>query len=342
MVEIKHDFSLKELNTFGLDVVAKEYIRYSSLDELRKTLQQKRLYSEPLLILGGGSNLLFEGDFNGVVLHSNIKGIEVVCESQNEVIVRAGAGEEWDGLVKWAVDQGFYGLENLSLIPGHVGAAPVQNIGAYGVEVKDVFEKATGVWIESGDDFSIELPQMQFDYRFSIFKGELKNRVVLSHVYFRLKKEGSLYLDYGSVREAVEKLGGATLSNVRKAVIEIRQSKLPDPKVLGNAGSFFKNPIVPNFHFLKIKKEYPHMPFYLQPSSDQVKIPAGWLIEQCGWKGKSLGQSAVHDKQALVLVNRGGATGNELVQLALAIEKDVKKHFDIELEKEVTVISSSI
>lgn len=342
MLEIQHDYSLQKLNTFGLDIAAKEYIKYDSVDELKTILKQKNPFALPALILGGGSNLLFKEDFRGTVLHSFIKGIEVVEETTDEVLVRAGAGEEWDSLVQWAVDHTFYGLENLSLIPGHVGAAPVQNIGAYGVEIKDVFERAEGVWLASGEDFKIEASQMEFDYRHSIFKGDLKGKVILTHLFFRLKKKGVLHLDYGSVREAVKNLGETSLQNVREAIIQIRSSKLPDPSVLGNAGSFFKNPIISHAHFMKLKEQFSEIPYYLLSNSDQVKIPAGWLIQECGWKGKSLGEAAVHDKQALVLINKGGATGDDLIQLALQIENDVLSRFSIQLEKEVTVISSSI
>ncbi len=342
MLEIKHDYSLQKLNTFGLDIVAKEYIKYDSVDELKAILKQQNTIALPALILGGGSNLLFKEDFKGAVLHSFIKGMEVVEETTDEVLVRAGAGEEWDSLVQWAVDHAFYGLENLSLIPGHVGAAPVQNIGAYGVEIKDVFERAEGVWLASGEDFKIEASQMKFDYRYSIFKGDLKEKVILTHLFFRLKKKGVLHLDYGSVRDAVNILGETSLQNVREAIIQIRSSKLPDPSVLGNAGSFFKNPIISNEHFMKLKQQFSEIPYYLLSNSDQVKIPAGWLIQECGWKGKSLGEAAVHDKQALVLINKGGATGDDIIQLALRIENDVLSRFSIQLEKEVTVISSSI
>lgn len=342
MIEMHSNYALQKLNTFGLSVIAKEYIKYDSVKELQNTLRQRTPFTEPVLILGGGSNLLFKDDFQGVVLHSFIKGIEVVEQTANEVLIRVGAGVEWDDFVEWTVNHEFYGLENLSLIPGHVGAAPVQNIGAYGVEVKDVFERAEGVWLESGDVFEIEASQMEFDYRYSIFKGELKDKVVLTYLFFRLKKEGILNLDYGSVEESVKNLGEVSLKNVRKAIIQIRSSKLPDPSVIGNAGSFFKNPIVSKVHFMKLKESFPEMPYYILQNSDQVKIPAGWLIQECGWKGKSLGEAAVHDKQALVLINKGGATGRDLIRLALQIENDVFERFSIQLEKEVTVISSSI
>lgn len=342
MIEMHSNYALQKLNTFGLSVIAKEYIKYDSVKELQNTLRQRTPFTEPVLILGGGSNLLFKDDFQGVVLHSFIKGVEVVEQTANEVLIRVGAGVEWDDFVEWTVNHEFYGLENLSLIPGHVGAAPVQNIGAYGVEVKDVFERAEGVWLESGDVFEIEASQMEFDYRYSIFKGELKDKVVLTYLYFRLKKEGKLNLDYGSVQETVKNLGEVSLKNVRKAIIQIRSSKLPDPSVIGNAGSFFKNPIVSKVHFVKLKELFSELPYYILQNSDQVKIPAGWLIQKCGWKGKSLGEAAVHDKQALVLINKGGATGSDLIRLALQIENDVFERFSIQLEKEVTVISSSI
>ncbi len=312
MIDIKQNFSLKKLNTFGLDVKADRYIKYDSKTDIQGFLKNQKI-SNHYLILGGGSNLLFDGDFDGDIFHSFINHIKIVKENEDSVLIRVGSGVEWDSLVSWSVDNNYYGIENLSYIPGVVGAAPVQNIGAYGVEFKDVFVKAEGVYIENGDDFSIEKSQANYGYRDSIFKRQLKDKVIITDVYIKLLKNGTLHLDYGAVNEHVEHLGGATLKNVRDAIIFIRKSKLPDPEEIGNAGSFFKNPVVSFSHFEKIKSQFPNMPFYLQDDKSLVKIPAGWLIETCGWKGKAIGNAAVHDKQALVLINKGEATGKEIL-----------------------------
>jgi UDP-N-acetylmuramate dehydrogenase len=264
--------------------------------------------------------------------------MEVVFENNDEVIVRSAAGETWDDLVAWSVAKGFYGLENLSYIPGQVGASAVQNIGAYGVEVKDVFEKATGLWLNSGDNFEISKDEIKFDYRYSVFKGPLKGQVVLTDVYFRLRKNGILNFEYGTLSKAVEAFGGATLETIRQAVIQIRKSKLPDPAIFGNAGSFFKNPVVSNEVFNSLVALYPNIPYYRVQDSTKVKIPAGWLIEQCGWKGKSMGKAAVHENQALVIINKGGAVGHEIVALAGTIQNDVKSRFGVNLEMEVNIV----
>ncbi|MGQ1946491.1 UDP-N-acetylmuramate dehydrogenase [Geofilum sp. OHC36d9] len=335
---IEKNYSLRQLNTFGLDVKTDFYVKYGSVEELKRFLRSQQKPDCEILVLGGGSNLLFAGDFKGLIIHSATKGVEVVSETDNEVIVRSAAGETWDDLVAWTVAKGFYGLENLSYIPGQVGASAVQNIGAYGVEVKDVFEKATGVWLQTGGDFEISKDEIGFDYRYSVFKGPLKGQVVLTDVYFRLNKNGSLNFEYGALSKAVESLGGATLETIRQAVIQIRKSKLPDPETVGNAGSFFKNPVVSGDVFNSLVALYPNIPYYRLPDHKLVKIPAGWLIEQCGWKGKSMGQAAVHQNQALVIINRGGAVGNDIIALAETIQNDVKSRFGIDLEMEVNIV----
>lgn len=335
---IEKNYSLRQLNTFGLDVKTDFYVKYSSVDELKHFLQSKQKPDCRVLVLGGGSNLLFDGDFKGLIIHSATRGIEVVSETGNEVIVRSAAGETWDDLVAWTVAKGFYGLENLSYIPGQVGASAVQNIGAYGVEVKDVFEKATGLWLNSGDYFEISKEDVGFDYRYSVFKGPLKGQVVLTDIYFRLKKNGVLNFEYGALSKAVDALGGATLETIRRAVIQIRKSKLPDPEILGNAGSFFKNPVVSGDVFNSLEASYPNMPYFRLPDHNMVKIPAGWLIEQCGWKGKSMGHAAVHQNQALVIINMGGAVGHDITALAETIQNDVKSRFGIDLEMEVNIV----
>ncbi len=338
MIKRFENYPLKNHHTFGLDVTAQFYFEYSTTDDLLEILGDPLLTNQTCLLLGGGSNLLFLEDYKGLVLHSAISGIEVVEEDENAVIVKVGAGIDWDALVDWSVTNGFGGIENLSWIPGDVGAAPVQNIGAYGVEFKDVFEKADGVYMHNGHSFSIGKDACAFGYRDSIFKNELKNKVIITQVYLRLNKNPQFLLDYGHVRQAVEQLGVPTLKNIRESIVAIRSEKLPDPKVFGNAGSFFKNPVVDVSVLESIRSRYPDVPFYEMADSQLVKIPAGWLIEKAGWKGQSLGQAAVHQLQALVLINKGQATGREILDLAEAIEADIKEKFDIVLHREVNVV----
>ncbi|MBR3618545.1 MAG: UDP-N-acetylmuramate dehydrogenase [Bacteroidaceae bacterium] len=329
------DYSLLGHNTFGMDVKAKRYVEYDSEEELRAlipTLEGKVLH------IGGGSNLLFKGDFDGTVLHSAIKGIQVYLGTgeKDEVIVRVGAGEVWDDFVAWAVSNGYGGVENLSLIPGEVGASAVQNIGAYGVEAKDVIAKVETIDLQSGAFRSFGVDECGYAYRQSIFKNELKGRYAITHVTYRLQKHPQLRLDYGNLLAVLSGKENITVEYVRQAIIDIRNAKLPDPKVLGNAGSFFMNPVVSREKFLALQKDYPQMPFYEVEGG--VKIPAGWMIDQCGWKGKSLGRAAVHDKQALVLVNLGGATSDEIVTLCETICRDVREKFGIDIHPEVNLI----
>ena len=339
MIQHFKSHSLKKLNTFGMDVYADEFYEYSTVDELEMLLNKKSLTNKRLLNLGSGSNFLFTSDFKGVILHSRIEGIEIAEESNDEVIIAAGAGVIWDELVKWCVDKGFGGIENLSLIPGTVGASVVQNIGAYGVELKDVFCKVEGIYIETGEKFIFYLDECDFDYRFSIFKGTLKNKIVITRLFLKLSKIPVFNIEYGILKSELDKQNESiSLQNIRNAIIEIRNSKLPDPAVTGNAGSFFKNPIIDENSFFELKKNYPNVPFYEVSSGKLYKIPAGWLIEQSGWKGKNMGHAAIHPKQALVIINLGNATGNEIIELATAIEKDIYDKFGIILEKEVEVI----
>lgn len=329
------DYSLLGHNTFGMDVKAKRYVEYDSEEELRAlipTLEGKVLH------IGGGSNLLFKGDFDGTVLHSAIKGIQVYLGigENDEVVVRVGAGEVWDDFVAWAVSNGYGGVENLSLIPGEVGASAVQNIGAYGVEAKDVIAKVEAIDLQSGAFRSFGVDECGYAYRQSIFKNELKGRYAITHVTYRLQKHPQLRLDYGNLLAVLSGKENITVEYVRQAIIDIRNAKLPDPKVLGNAGSFFMNPVVSREKFLALQKDYPQMPFYEVEGG--VKIPAGWMIDQCGWKGKSLGRAAVHDKQALVLVNLGGATSDEIVTLCETICRDVREKFGIDIHPEVNLI----
>ena len=289
--------------------------------------------------MGSGSNILFTSDFKGIILCPEIGGIKIEEQDQENVLISAGAGVNWDNLVEWTVNKGFGGLENLSLIPGLVGATPVQNIGAYGVEVKDTIEKVRAVSIEDGAIAEFNNNDCRFEYRNSIFKGKIKGKYLVTRVYYRLTSNPLLKLDYGSLNDEIKKLGDVTLKNVRQAVINIRRSKLPDPKIIGNAGSFFKNPVVSSSAAENLKKMYPQMPAY-KDQSGGIKLAAGWLIDQCGWKGKRIGDAGVHDKQALVLVNLGKANGKEIYNLSEEIKKSVWEKFSIELEREVEVVGT--
>lgn len=340
---MKHytDYSLKSLHTFGMDVRTAHFVEYTSVDELEALLA--RMQSEwetlPWLHMGGGSNLLFTSDYyQGVILHSAIKGWQVVDEDEECVHLRVGAGVVWDELVAYTVAQGWGGMENLSLIPGEVGASAVQNIGAYGMEAKDLIETVDTIEIATGTSRTFACEECGYAYRQSVFKSELKGKFVVTHVTYRLQKNPVFHLDYGNIRAELERMGeGISLDTIRRAVIRIRESKLPDPQVMGNAGSFFMNPIVPRAVMEHIREAYPQMPFY-EVDTERVKIPAGWMIEQCGWKGRALGRAAVHDKQALVLVNLGGATGREIIALSDAVRHDVKEKFGVDIHPEVNFI----
>ena len=328
-----NDYSLLNHNTFGMDVKAKRYVEYDSEEELKTLIPT--LESE-VLHMGGGSNLLFKGDFAGTVLHSAIRGIEIVEEKGDEVLVRVGAGEVWDDFLAWAVAQGLGGVENLSLIPGEVGASAVQNIGAYGVEAKDVIALVEAVELQNGQKRVFGTLECDYAYRQSIFKKQLKGKYAITYVTYCLQKKPQLKLEYGNIKAVLGEKKDLTIADVRQAIIDIRNAKLPDPKVQGNAGSFFMNPVVSREKFLSIQKDYPNMPFYEMEGG--VKIPAGWMIDQCGWKGKSLGRAGVHDKQALVLVNLGGATSDEIITLCETVCKDVYEKFGIEIHPEVNLI----
>lgn len=340
---MKHytDYSLKSLHTFGMDVRTAHFVEYTSVDELEALLvrMQSEWETLPWLHMGGGSNLLFTSDYyQGVILHSAIKGWQVVDEDEECVHLRVGAGVVWDELVAHTVAQGWGGMENLSLIPGEVGASAVQNIGAYGMEAKDLIETVDTIEIATGTSRTFACEECGYAYRQSVFKSELKGKFVVTHVTYRLQKNPVFHLDYGNIRAELERMGeGISLDTIRRAVIRIRESKLPDPQVMGNAGSFFMNPIVPRAVMEHIREAYPQMPFY-EVDTERVKIPAGWMIEQCGWKGRALGRAAVHDKQALVLVNLGGATGREIIALSDAVRHDVKEKFGVDIHPEVNFI----
>ena len=327
------NYSLLNHNTFGMDVKAKRYVEYDSEDELKTLIPT---LSGVVLHMGGGSNLLFKGNFDGIVLHSAIKGVEVVEETADAVLVRVGAGEVWDDFVAWAVEHGYGGVENLSLIPGEVGASAVQNIGAYGVEAKDIIVLVDAMELSNGQKRIFGNLECNYAYRQSIFKNQLRGKYAITYVTYRLQKQPMLKLEYGNIRAVLGDREEVTVADVRQAIIDIRNAKLPDPKVQGNAGSFFMNPVVSREKFLSIQKDYPQMPFYEVEGG--VKIPAGWMIDQCGWKGKSLGRAGVHDKQALVLVNLGGATSDEIITLCDTICHDVREKFGIDIHPEVNLI----
>lgn len=336
MIIERKDFSLLHYNTFGIDATAAYFIEYETIDELYQLIAQKRI-SQPFIHIGGGSNLLFLNNYAGTVLHSCIRTIEVVNETPDAIWLKVGSGVVWDDFVAYCVKNNWYGAENLSIIPGEVGASAVQNVGAYGVEAKDLITEVYTITPE-GEERIYSNADCHFAYRYSIFKEPENRDVIVTHVCFRLSKQEAYTLDYGTVRKELEAYPKVTLEAVREIIIRIRDGKLPDPAVLGNAGSFFMNPIVPKAKFLQIQQQYPAMPFYVV-GEDKVKIPAGWLIEQSGWKGKALGAAAVHDKQALVLVNKGGATGQDIMALSDAVRSSVQERFGIDIHPEVKTIS---
>jgi UDP-N-acetylmuramate dehydrogenase len=336
MPHILENASLKGYNTFGIDVSARWLSSFGSQEELTALLRD--LSGRTLLILGGGSNILFTRDVDGLVLRNEIKGIDVVREDEHYVYVRAGAGENWHGFVEHALQRNWAGVENLSLIPGSVGAAPMQNIGAYGVEIKQVFYELSAYHLGEHKVYTFSLNDCAFGYRESVFKRRYKGQFVILDVTFRFSKVPKLHTEYGAIREELEKMGveKPTIQAVSEAVIRIRQSKLPDPAEIGNAGSFFKNPTVPAEEFVRLKGAYPGIVGY--PADGGVKLAAGWLIEQCGWKGYRKGDAGCHARQALVLVNYGHAGGGEIYELSEEILQSVKARFGVELEREVNII----
>ena len=338
MMKDLHGYNLKGHNTFGMDVNCRRYIEFSTVDELRHVVNSLSPEDEPLLFMGGGSNLLFTKDYCGTVLHSSIKGHHATRMDGN-IFLRCGSGEVWDDVVRLCVDNGMYGAENLSLIPGEVGASAVQNIGAYGVEAKDLIEKVEAVDVKTGEVCEFSNSDCEYSYRWSKFKGEWRGRYVITYVTYRLSDMFVPHLDYGNIRSELEAkcINSPTVSQLRDIIIEIRKAKLPDPAVEGNAGSFFTNPIVEKGKYEELVSRFGKVPHYTVDGGRE-KIPAGWMIEQCGWKGKSLGRAGVHSCQALVLVNRGGASGAEVLKLCDAIRNDVKLKFGIDIVPEVTVL----
>lgn len=334
---IYENVSLKKFNSFGLNIRADHLATFKLEDNAIHFFRQHKASDQNYLVIGRGSNVLFTGDFHGTIIHPEMDGITMEGKKGNDIIVSAGAGVVWDNLVESTVNNGLGGLENLSLIPGLVGAAAVQNIGAYGVEVKDAIDKIRAISLTDGSVREFTNGECRFGYRESIFKGELRGQYLITRIYFRLSTHPKLWLEYGSLKEEVSKLGSMSLGNVRKIVITTRQNKLPDPEMIGNAGSFFKNPVANESVINDLKAIYPKIPVF-RDHSGGMKIPGGWLIEQCGWKGKKIGDAGVHDRQALVIVNHGNATGKELFDLSEQIRKSVSEKFGISLEREVEVI----
>ena len=330
MIDERH-YSLRKHNTFGIEAKCERFVEFTSVEEAQQVAKMLHESDLPYIIIGGGSNLLLTKDYPGMVVRSDILGIQIDGERMT-----CGSGEVFDEIVEVSLMAGLYGLENLSLIPGDVGASAVQNIGAYGVEAKDYIESIEAVEIATGKVVIIKAQDCGYGYRQSKFKTEWKNRYLITHVTYRLSTVFKPHLDYGNIKQALSTLE-PTAPQLRKTIIDIRNAKLPDPKVMGNAGSFFMNPIVPRAQYEALAEQYPQMPHY-EVDAEHVKIPAGWMIDQCGWKGKSLGRAGVHEKQALVLVNLGGATGDEIVKLCQTIQADVKVKFGIEIHPEVNIV----
>lgn len=338
-MQMEKNKSLQEYNTFGIDVKAKLFATFNSVTELIDLLSHENLRSEKHLILGGGSNLLFTSNFDGVVLKNEINGIELVKEDEEYYYVEAGAGENWHEFVLYCIEKGWAGLENLSLIPGCVGASPMQNIGAYGVEIKDRFEELQALNISTKEVETFRSKDCQFGYRESIFKGTLKNQYIITSVTFRLFKSPQLNTSYGAIEDMLKEMNvtAPTIKDVSDAVISIRSSKLPDPAEIGNSGSFFKNPVITNEQFELLKSEYPEIVSY-PAGPDHRKVAAGWLLDHAGWKGYKEQNYGVHKNQALVLVNYGGAEGSKIYELSARIVESIKSKYGIQLEREVNIL----
>ncbi len=341
MIEVQAQFPLKEYNTFGVSAFAKAYIKATSIQQLKEAIAYCN--SENIFLLGGGSNMLIKSDIERTVLHVCLKGKQLLSNENGKVTLKVMAGENWHELVLYCIEQNYAGLENLSLIPGNVGTAPIQNIGAYGVELKDVFVSCDVLDIETLEEKTLTREQCKFGYRDSIFKNEALGKYVITAVTFELTdlnatNDYQLKTEYGAIKEELARLAGpVSIQKVSQAVINIRSSKLPDPKVIGNSGSFFKNPIIEKSLYDNLKSRFPDLPSY--PVDDlHVKVPAGWLIDKSGFKGKRYGDAGVHDRQALVLVNHGNATGNEILDVARKVQKKVKEVFSITIDMEVNLI----
>lgn len=338
MKDVK-DYSLLSHNTFGIAASCGRFVEAATADEVVRFVKSYSAGSGGLLVIGGGSNLLLTGDYKGTVFHSDIRGMNIVGEDAEHVLLRVGSGEVWDDVVAHCVANGMYGAENLSAIPGEAGASAVQNIGAYGAEVKDIIYNVEAVEIATGNTVEIMAEDCDYSYRHSRFKSEWKDKFIITYVSYRLSKRYSPRLDYGNIRAELADKGivNPTAEQLRQVITDIRNAKLPDPKVEGNAGSFFMNPIVARSHYESLVEQYPDMPHY-DVDADRVKIPAGWMIDRCGWKGKTVGRAGVHSRQALVLVNRGGAEGKEIIHLCNLVRADVKAKFGIDIYPEVNFV----
>ncbi|HCE54921.1 MAG: UDP-N-acetylmuramate dehydrogenase [Lutibacter sp.] len=333
-MKIQQNIPLKTYNTFGIQANAKRFVTVDSANELKEIIASEK----DLFLLGGGSNILLTKDVEKLVVHINTKGIIVNDFDEDKVLVTAEAGENWHELVLWCVSQNYGGLENLALIPGNVGTSPIQNIGAYGVEIKDIFQQLEAIDIATGKTKIFEDEDCNFGYRNSVFKNELKGKYIIINVTFKLTKNNhNINISYGAIKDVLTDKENPSIKEIADAVIAIRQSKLPDPKAIGNSGSFFKNPVISSVLFKELSEKYPEIPHYIV-SENEIKIPAGWLIEQCGFKGKRFGDAGVHEKQALVLVNYNNASGKEIYDLAQKIQQKVLEIFKISLEIEVNVI----
>lgn len=335
---IESNVPLRKFNTFGIDISAKLFSQVENEDHVRNIIQSNQFLNNSSLILGGGSNILFTKNYNGIVLRNHIQGIEVIEDNPESVLVRVGGGIVWHQFVLYCIEKGWYGLENLSLIPGNVGASPMQNIGAYGVEIKEVFHELEAVHLKTGEIHYFNNSDCQFGYRESVFKNKLKGKYLISRVIYKLSKKAEFTVSYGAIEKQLEDMGVEDLSakSVSDAVIAIRQSKLPDPAKIGNSGSFFKNPIVSHKIYNSVKVNFPDLVAY-KVGDTSMKLAAGWLIEQAGWKGKTFGNYGVHKNQALVLVNYGGALGKEIYDLSTEVIDSIKEKFGVILEREVNI-----
>ncbi len=338
-LNIQENVSLKERHSFGVEVNSQYFIELNSIELIEEFVKHISEITQPIYFIGSGSNTLFTKDFKGTIVHINNKGIEFLVENDDEVLIQVGAGEIWDDFVNFCVENEYYGIENLSAIPGQIGTTPIQNIGAYGVEAKDCIEEVIYIDIEDKDTYVIDNTECQFGYRDSIFKNELKDKVIVTDVVFRLSKKADFKLDYGIIQQELDKRGidNPNISEISNTIRRIRDSKLPDPKNIGNAGSFFKNPIITKAKYLELKKKFPKIISY-KTKDDKIKIASGWMIDYLGWKGKEHHGAAVHTEQALVLTNKNNASGKAIQELAAMIQEDIMKHFDIELEAEVNIL----
>ena|ERR1035437_113244 len=337
-MKIEKNKSLRNFNTFGIDVSARKYVEIYDEEKLKTIFSLNELKDESKLVLGGGSNILFTRDFKGLVIKNSIPGIKIIFEDEKHALIKAGAGVVWNDLVLFAIEKNVGGIENLISIPGTVGAAPIQNIGAYGEELQNTFHSLKGIFIDTGEEALFEKEECRFGYRDSIFKRELKEKFIITYVILELNKNPQPVFNYGTVKNELDKLNKENFSikDISDIIAQIRNEKLPNPAGIGNAGSFFNNPEIDKGQFLELKKEHPEIPGFTTPH-DKVKIPAGWLIEKCGWKGKRIKNAGVHENQSLVLVNYGNSSGTDILSLACEIKISVIKSFGIELTEEVNI-----